>query len=334
MSTRTRSSSINNNTLCTVMMMVVVATLFMLLFSWYGGASNDHYQDDVQENLYKIVKKNYFRQDDYDGSGNRDFAIHKLIQLACQLFNKGKLIDVEISTEDRGTDRLGVYTFCYPEDRPELARYCGPDWSCYWWKDANISNFLETAKILEKVGKKKPATTKAGWVGNISSPLSDVPEFHTRPLLYKIAKQNPQIMEAIHVSPVNNIIDKETKNYLTLGEQVARYSYLIDIGGNGYSGRLKYLLWTGRPLLIVKRKYIEYFHADLIPYHHFIPVKEDLSDLVVQIEWCRLYPEKTAMIAVNALEFARKKFSLHNILRDVFHTLTLCAQYKKSSERK
>ncbi len=59
----------------------------------------------------------------------------------------------------------------------------------------------------------------------------------------------------------------------------ARYKYLIDCPGNGYSARVKWLLATGRPLFIVDRPIIEPWHEDLEPWVHFVPVKQDLSDL-------------------------------------------------------
>ncbi|WP_184022006.1 glycosyl transferase family 90 [Haloferula luteola] len=60
----------------------------------------------------------------------------------------------------------------------------------------------------------------------------------------------------------------------------ARYKYLIDCPGNGYSARIKWLLATGRPLFIVDRPIIEPWHEDLEPWVHYVPVKQDLSDLL------------------------------------------------------
>ena len=105
---------------------------------------------------------------------------------------------------------------------------------------------------------------------------SKVIEHITRPLLKKIGDENPNLFDIVQVSSVHD------STYISL-PQLTKYKYLIDIGGNGYSGRLKYLLYSNRPLLIVDRDSIEYFYNDLIPYIHYIPIKIDLSDLLEQV---------------------------------------------------
>ena len=306
-----------------LLMVVVIVLGFIRLYSI------DYYDEKTDRTqLMKKIQKQYFSTDDYDGSSERDYAIHKLIRLACELHNQSKPIDVEISVQDRGSDDKGVYTFCYAEDRPDLAPYSGPDWCCYWWKNANINNYLVMASLLETIGKTRSTTEKAGWVGNIYSPLGDVPESRTRPLLKTIAEKNPSLLEAIHVSPVDGQI-VQVPHYMTLEDQVRRYRYLIDIGGNGYSGRLKMILWSGRPILLVKRRYIEYFYKHLIPYQHYIPVKEDLSNLIVQVQWCRSHPKEASQIGANALLFAKKHFSLEKMLENVYLTLVACRNYRE-----
>jgi len=82
--------------------------------------------------------------------------------------------------------------------------------------------------------------------------------------------------------------------------------FLIDIEGNGYSGRLKYLLWSHRPLLIVERNQHEYFFDYLEQWVHYIPVNNDLSDLITKINWCFQNYEKALIIAENAYNFSKK----------------------------
>ena len=87
---------------------------------------------------------------------------------------------------------------------------------------------------------------------------------------------------------------------------VKKYAFLIDIEGIGYSGRLKFLLWSQRPVLLVERPYKEYFFKDLIAWTHYIPVKRNLSDLFFKMNWCLKNKSRVAKIAANALEFSKK----------------------------
>ena len=80
---------------------------------------------------------------------------------------------------------------------------------------------------------------------------------------------------------------------------------LIDIEGFGYSGRLKYLLWSHRPVLLVDRPHKEFFFEFLKEWEHYIPVKRDLSDLLEKTKWCLDHCEESQAIAENAFQFSK-----------------------------
>lgn len=313
-------------------MIIIVIVLMMIIFNKYRQYKEEKERKEKRKQLIQRIEKQYFSVDDYHGEDERFYAVQKLIRLSCQLYNNENLNDVNISTQDRGSDEYGVYTFCYPAERPDLQPYSGPDWCFYWWRSAQIPNYIVLSKSLEKNGQSKAITNKAGWVGNIYSPLPDVPEYGTRPLLKKIADNHPDLLEVLHVSPVDAQVNNKVKNYRTLEEQVRRYKYLIDIGGNGYSGRLKMIMWSGRPILLVQRRYVEYFYKDLIPYQHYIPIREDLNDLVKQIKWCRKNPMKATEIGNNCKEFAKQQFNLEKILENVNKTVIQCKNVKSSKK--
>ena len=54
---------------------------------------------------------------------------------------------------------------------------------------------------------------------------------------------------------------------------------MLDIGGWGYSGRLKYLLLLKSVIFVIDRNDVEYWHDSFIPWVHYVPIKEDASDL-------------------------------------------------------
>jgi len=207
---------------------------------------------------------------------------------------------------------------CYNKNNPNLKKYCGPDWVFYHWPSASIYSFENTKNQIIIESNKSPTINKIGWFGNIYSPLPDVIEYKTRPILKKIGDENPELFDIFHIYPINGAINNNTPNFISLPELI-KYKYLIDIGGNGYSGRLKFLLFSKRPLLIVDRNYIEYFHDDLIPYKHYIPVKMDLSDLLEQVNWMKMNPEKSLEIANNAFEYAINNFTIDNLLERVHY---------------
>jgi hypothetical protein len=153
---------------------------------------------------------------------------------------------------------------------------------------------------------------KVCWRGNLYSAAQDVPESHTRPLMKTLSEENPDLLDVVHIGG-HEIKTKGT----SLPELVSNYKYVLDIGGNGYSGRLPYLLFSNRPLLFVERDHVQYFVKDLEPYVHYVPVKRDLSDLIHQIQWMKNNEEKCKQIARNAQDFAETNFTREKILERV-----------------
>ena len=66
-----------------------------------------------------------------------------------------------------------------------------------------------------------------------------------------------------------------------------------------------------RLLFIQERKWKSYYHYQLIPNYHFIPIKEDFSDLIEKIEWANSNPIEVNQIIENATQFA-----IHNLNYD------------------
>ena len=81
-------------------------------------------------------------------------------------------------------------------------------------------------------------------------------------------------------------------------ETLATYKYQIDIGGGGgttWSGTLEKLAMPG-VLFHHVTPTKDYFHDLLVPYVHYIPVKDDLSDLREKYEWAESHPIEAKQI--------------------------------------
>lgn len=94
-------------------------------------------------------------------------------------------------------------------------------------------------------------------------------------------------------------------NFMTLEEQ-KKYKYIVHIDGHVSAFRLSTMLGLNCCLLIVNSKWKVWYSDMLKPYEHYIPIKEDLSDLYEQIEWCKNNDDSCEYIANNAVEFASK----------------------------
>lgn len=94
----------------------------------------------------------------------------------------------------------------------------------------------------------------------------------------------------------------------------SKYKYILNIDGYVSANRLSSELSMGSVVLIVKSEYKLWFSTNLKEYVHYVPVKEDLSDIIQIIQWCKDNDEKCKKIAANAMDFFKKYLSKDGIL--------------------
>lgn len=92
-----------------------------------------------------------------------------------------------------------------------------------------------------------------------------------------------------------------------------KYKYIIYIEGNSAAYRLPYMLSLNSVVIKVDSKYKLWFEHLLKPYQHYVPVKNDLSDLAKAIEWCKTNDDKCKQIMLNANKFCENTFNRENI---------------------
>jgi hypothetical protein len=117
-------------------------------------------------------------------------------------------------------------------------------------------------------------------------------------------------------SPYLQTIERENyskANRLTLQEQ-SRYKYILTLEGHVAAYRLSYELSSGSVVLLAESQWQMWYYPFLKAYEHYVPVKEDLSDLLYQIEWCKANDAKCEQIAKNARAFYDKYLGTRGIL--------------------
>jgi len=177
-----------------------------------------------------------------------------------------------------------------------------PDFNFHAWPQVGIDDYETFVRDIDEAGKSPALVNKVGWIGNIN----------TKPVranLFAFGEKNADVCDILDCgnwwkNPES--VHLNSKQYISTPDLVRTYSILLDIEGSGYSGRLKHLLWSHRPVLLVDRPHKEFFFKYLNEWEHYIPVKQDLSDLLQQIRWCIDHPERARKIAENAYKFSQK----------------------------
>lgn len=148
---------------------------------------------------------------------------------------------------------------------------------------------------------------KVFWIGTMQHP--------SRGSLAELGERHPDaldvaLMEWNRANP-KSLVSKSRR--VSLPDH-RLFKYLVDCPGRGYSGRLKWLLATGRPVFVVERDIVEPWHVEMEPWVHFVPVAADLSDLLDHHARLEAEPDLYAEISRNGRVFAGRNLRLEEQL--------------------
>lgn len=231
---------------------------------------------------------------DVAGFQSRSYSTFWCIQKADEKYNWGDFSEITINTEDAERN-ANHYTYSKSNGFHNLV----PDFNFHAWPESGVNDYEEFVNAIDKAGLQKFEINKVGWIGNIET------NFRRKQLL-EIGRQNNQIFDIIDMQWINTgKVFYDSTRYISTYDLAKRYSMLIDVDGFGYSGRLKHLLWSHRPILLVDRPHKEFFFEYLKEWEHYIPVKRDLSDVIEKTLWCINNYDKALQIAENAYQFSK-----------------------------
>lgn len=109
-----------------------------------------------------------------------------------------------------------------------------------------------------------------------------------------------------------------------------QYKYLIDVDGNSCTyERCFWLLLSNSLVLKQVTPNIQWYYGGLKPFVHFLPLKEDLSDLLEQIQWAKAHDEEAQAIARRSTEFVQENLSAESIFQ---YMALLLTEYAKLQE--
>ncbi|REC47079.1 glycosyl transferase family 90 [Chryseobacterium pennipullorum] len=207
-------------------------------------------------------------------------------------------IQFSLHTGDFPTESLVKGNFYYCCEKKEDLDFVFPDFIFDHWQQAGIPDFKKTVSEIQKEAEKPYLHPRMLWIGNVQT-------HPNREKIIKYSEQYPDLIEAYNTYVDQAVLGgKKDIPYITLKDHT-HYKYLIDIEGKGYSGRIKMLLFTKRLLFLQDRVWKSYYHFELEPYKHFIPVKNDLSDLMEQMRFAEQQGEEYyRTITQNAYDFA------------------------------
>jgi hypothetical protein len=84
------------------------------------------------------------------------------------------------------------------------------------------------------------------------------------------------------------------------------YKYLLSVEGNDVATNLKWAMASQSVVIMPKPRVESWFcESFLKPYVHYVPVKDDFSDLLEVKKWCDKNPKKCKQIIRNANAYVK-----------------------------
>ena len=145
----------------------------------------------------------------------------------------------------------------------------------------NNNNFNEVKKYDKSFNKK---INKAIWRGSSTGfPQNKGSRFSLVEKYY-----NDKLIDVGFSEIVQNKDDykKYLKNKVSIKEQI-KYKFIISVEGNDVASGLKWQLYSNSIVLMSEPKIESWLmEFKLKPYVHYVPIKDDFSNIKEQINWC------------------------------------------------
>jgi len=249
---------------------------------------------------------------DYGGYEDRNISTIKIIQNAIKenesLF-LGKSFELTINT----SDQIHNGTLGYSNQMDKYLTI--PCFTFDGWKQIGIDSFSELVKEIKEESKKPYKINKVFWSGSIG------PHIPSRVMYQQLSEKYSDKLLCNSIDFVRTNPERlSANNFYSLPEH-CQFKYLLDIEGVGWSGRLKYLCFTGRVLFINDRPYKEFWMDGLVDGENCIIVKRDLSDLIEKLEMVENDTEMYNKLATNLTKFAESTITIENVNKHIVDVL-------------
>jgi hypothetical protein len=114
-------------------------------------------------------------------------------------------------------------------------------------------------------------------------------------------------------------------------DDMINYKYILDIDGNASTwDATAWKLNTNSVIFKSDSNWVQWFYADdFKPYVHYIPIKDDFSDIQEKFHWCEANPDKCAEISDNAKQLFHKIYLHENVVK---YTTKMVQDFSKTYE--
>jgi len=207
---------------------------------------------------------------------------------------------------------------CFPLGIPTYAQ----------WRKHKHKDYYSWDLIFKLQNQKYPWETKidkAVWRGSTTGDATNWRNL-PRSKLVQYSLDHPTILDAAFVEIVQRN-ETEKEEIIASGfnesaipfEDFQKYKAIIDIDGNSWSSRFGDLLCTNSVVIKVEPRWVDYFYSELQPWIHYVPVNENMSNLVEIVHIVMSEDRQTEMqqITHQANEWCQSKLNGAQMVTDM-----------------
>ena len=170
------------------------------------------------------------------------------------------------------------------------------------WNEKNFKDVISyDIAFNRKINKAIWRGASTGFVQNIGSRFDLIKKYFNN--------------EIIDVGFSKIVQDKDEykyylKNIIPIKEQL-KYKFIISVEGNDVASGLKWQLYSNS-IVLMYQPTIESWLMEfkLKPYVHYVPIKNDFSDILKQIDWCNNNYDKCIEIIKNSTKYIKQFLNL------------------------
>lgn len=220
----------------------------------------------------------------------------------------------------------------------------------------NLIDRIEKANFLYDWNNK---INKVFWKGTLTGGSDDIdaPDMSIRLKLVILSKLYPNMIDA-QLKAYHRVIKDKNGQYKTSiadflfgphthlkenedtlyetehlpEEDHLKYKYLLSLDGNTAAWRrIPWIMLSNSVLVKQESNKMQWFYPAIKPYVHYVPVKEDLTDIFQQIEWMKTHDAELLQISQNAQNFVKNNLMPEDI---EIQTVLAINEYSKLHKNK
>lgn len=197
---------------------------------------------------------------------------------------------------------------------------------------------------IDRAASRQPFSSRVDlikWRGRLTGPgYPDAENCHrfARYHLLRLGAERPDILDArlTHYdnfpdTPAGKMLQEHLNALLGSTEpeippaEFASYKYLISTDGVASSWkRVANSLRTGS-VLLMQHRWSQFFYPGLAPWEHYVPISDDMSDLLARHAWLNAHPQQAERIGCQGRLFAESLLGVTAIEAHFASVLNRCA---------